>query len=135
MHELVRRLLVCEAGREEPSGTNIPTAFRVGDRLRLPLTKLAGVTAFHSLAARALIHAKTQAPILGAVQIKPDGSLEGWGNLGSQKHVTEAEIMLIAQLLKMLARFIGEKILLNLLHDIWPDFSGPDNSSMEKKQS
>ena len=113
----------------------MPTAFRVGDRLRLPLTKLAGITAFHSLLARALMQAKAQAPVLRSVQIKPDGSLEGWGDLGSQEQVTEAGIMLIAQLLEMLARFIGERVVLNLLHDIWPDFSVPDHLSMEKKQS
>ena len=106
----------------------MPTALRVSEKLRRPLSTLAGSSGFRSLLARSLTLAKAQAPALSAVQVNPDGSLEG---LGSGDQDAESGVILIAQLLELLVTFIGEGLVLSLVLDSWPNFTGINSS--EKK--
>ena len=99
----------------------MPAVFGVSEKLRHPLSTLAGSSGFGSLLARSLTLAKAQDPRLSAVQVKPDGSLEG---LGSEDQDAEAGVILIAQLLELLVTFIGEGLVLNLVLDSWPRFTG-----------
>ena len=122
IRELAQRLLAYEAVGDNPSGANMPAGFRVAEKLRRPLSTLAGSSGFRSLLARALTLAKAQVPRLSAVQIKPDGSLEGLSDLGNQDQAAEAGVILIAQLLGLLVTFIGESLMLSLVLDAWPDF-------------
>ena len=98
----------------------------VSEKLRLPLSTLAGSSGFRSILARSLTLAKAQAPGLSAVQVKPDGSLEGLSYLGNQDQDAEAGVILIAQLLGLLVTFIGEGLMLSLVLDAWPDFTAID---------
>jgi hypothetical protein len=131
--ELAQGLLAYEAARDNPSGTNMPAGFRVAEKLRRPLSTLAGSSGFRSLLARALTLAKARVPGLSAVQVKPDGSLEGLSGLGNQDQAAEAGVILIAQLLGLLVTFIGESLMLSLVLDAWPDF--PVFDTLEKKRS
>lgn len=106
----------------------MPTVLRVSEKLRRPFSMLAGSGGFRSLLARSLTLAKAQAPALSAVQVKPDGSLEG---LGSGDQNAESGVILIAQLLELLVTFIGEGLVLSLVLDSWPNFTGINSS--EKK--
>ena len=86
-------------------------AFRVCETLRRPVCALAGDDGFRSLLSRALALARAEAPILGAVQVAADGSLQGLDELGRQidkDQVREGGVILIAQLLGLLLTFIGE---------------------------
>jgi len=56
-----------------------PRPFRVYEKLRTNLSVFAGVAAFESLAFRALMQAKSEAPELWAVQVAAGGSLQGLG--------------------------------------------------------
>lgn len=111
----------------------MPALFRVSEKLRRPLSTLAGTAGFSSLLARALTLAKQEAPTLRAVQVKPDGSLDYLSEL--QNHVDSDEAAaLIAQLLGLLFTFIGEGLTLRLMHDVWPDLSfGQAKSAKETK--
>ena len=106
----------------------MPAVLCVSEKLRRPLSTLAGSSGFRSLLARALTLAKAQDPRLSAVQVKPDGSLEG---LGSGDQDAESGVILIAQLLELLVTFIGEGLVMNLVLDSWPNFTGINSS--EKK--
>ncbi len=106
----------------------MPAVCRVSEKLRHPLSTLAGSGGFRSLLARAVTLAKAQEPRLSAVQVRPDGSLEG---LGSQDEDAEAGVTLIAQLLELLVTFIGERLVMNFVLDSWPNVTGIDSS--EKK--
>lgn len=75
--ELARRLVALEAVRDEPPVAGGSEAVRVCEKLRLPLSKLVGVAGFRSLLSRALAIAKAEVPLLIAVQVRADGSLEG----------------------------------------------------------
>ena len=126
IRELAQRLLAYEAARANPSEANIPAVLCVSDKLRRSLSTLAGSSGFRSLLARALTLAKAQVPALSAVQVQPDGSLEGWSDFGHEDQHAEASVMLFAQLLGLLVTFIGEGLTLSLVLDAWPDFTGID---------
>ena len=106
----------------------MPAVFCVSEKLRRPLSTLAGVRGFRLLLARALTLAKAQDARLGGVQVNQDGSLEG---LGGGDQDAEASVLLIAQLLELLVTFIGEGLVMNLLLDSWPNVVGINSS--EKK--
>jgi hypothetical protein len=133
IHDLAHQLLVYEAGADESSDTEMPPGFRVVEKLRRTLSRPIGIASFYSLLARARTLAQEQLPALGAVQIKPGGSLDGWRELGTEKQAKEASVALIAQLLGLLVIFVGEDLTLSLVNDAWPDFSVVDHGLLEKK--
>ena len=106
----------------------MPAVLSVSEKLRRPLSTLAGSSGFRSLLVRSLTLAKAQDPRLSAVQVKPDGSLEG---LGGGDQDAESGVILIAQLVQLLVTFIGEGLVLSLVLDSWPNFTGINSS--EKK--
>jgi hypothetical protein len=98
----------------------------VCEKLRVPLSKLVGVSGFGSLLARALALAKAEVPSLSVMQVKADGSLAGLVEVGQNQDRAAAGkvgIVLVAQLLGLLATFIGEPLMLRLVFDIWPEAS------------
>ena len=119
VRNLARRLIAFEATRD-PSDGPVGAALRACEKLRVPLVKLLGVNGFRSLMSRALVRAKAEVPSLEAVQLRPDGSLEGLGGTGrTQDAGAGAEVL--AQLLRMLVIFVNEPMTLHLVRDAWPD--------------
>jgi hypothetical protein len=129
---LAQRLLAYEAGGNSCEA-NTPAAFRVSEKLRRPLSILAGATGFRSLLGRALALTKTQSHSFGAVHVKPDGSLEGLNELHPDE-AAEAGAMIIANLLGLLVAFIGEPLTVHLVQDVWPDLSVDGISSGKRNQ-
>ena len=133
---LAQRLLTYEGVAGQNSEPTQSAAFRVCERLRRPLTTLAGVAGFRSLLSRALTLARAEAPSLSVVQIAADGSLEGLDELASQTDKEQAKdegVILIAQLLGLLLTFIGEGLTLRLVHDEWPE-AAVDGRVSEKER-
>jgi hypothetical protein len=124
--DLVRQLLAYEGVAGNTSEPTEFAAFGVCERLRQPLISLAGVAGFRSLLSRALTLARAEAPSLNAVEVAPDGSLQGLDELRSQVDVDQAReegIILITQLLGLVVRVVGEAITLQLVtSEIFPDF-------------
>lgn len=130
--DLAQRLLVYEAAVGKASKTVEPVAVRVYDKLRRPLSALAGAAGFWSLASRALALARAEAPDLSSVRIMPDGSLQGLAEVEPQvKQGLNGDdgTILIAHLLGLLFTFIGGALTLRLVQDAWPDaaLNGPDS--------
>jgi hypothetical protein len=83
--------------------------------------------------------AKPEAPSLGAVQIKADGSIQGLGELKPQlgndrnqddhDQANERGVILIARLLGLLLIFLGETLTLSLLLNAWPGAAFDDQNS------
>jgi hypothetical protein len=115
-----RKLLAQEAGTGEPFDPGESAANRVCEKLRRPLSTLAGATGFHALLGRALTLAKAQDPHLAGTQVQPDGSLEGFSETSNNED-GQAGVALIAQLLGLLDEFIGPDLTLRLVADVWPD--------------
>jgi hypothetical protein len=121
---LAQRLLTYEAVAGKNSEPAESAAFRVCEKLRLPLITLAGVAGFRSLLSRALTLARAEAPSLSVVQVAADGSLKGLDELEPQINKEQARdegAILIAQLLGLLLTFIGEGLTLRLIQDVWPE--------------
>jgi hypothetical protein len=93
----------------------------VYERLRRQLGAPVGVDGFQALASRALALAKSESPRLSAVQVTPNGSLRGLGEVESEMNADEdgeAGIILIAQLLGLFLTFLGEATTLRLIEDL-----------------
>jgi hypothetical protein len=126
MRNLADRLLVCESSAGETSEPMESATLRVYDKLRQGLGEFAGVDGFQSLASRALVLARTEAPSLSAVRVTAEGALLGLGQ-GKIEHpdmdrdqAGEGAIILIAHLLGLLLLLLGESLTLSLLQFTWP---------------
>jgi hypothetical protein len=133
LREFAEWLLAYEAAAAPVPETSVPPEFRVCEKLRRPLTMLAGSSGYHSLMLRALTLAQREAPSLGALQVKADGSL--WdGEVGPnlENHDAVGGALLVAHLTGLLFTFIGETLTLRLMHDVWPDASFDSRGSIGK---
>jgi hypothetical protein len=98
-------------------------AFRACEKLRRPLSTLAGSAGFQALLSRALVLARAEAPLLAEVEIKADGTLQYSAELEAKLASDEAgraAAAVLGQLMGLLATFIGEGLTLRLAHDVWP---------------
>lgn len=131
---LARWLLAHECSEVNPSEETVQTAVRVCEKLRRPLSTLAGVDGYRALLSRALALAKRDLPSLGTVQVREDGTLDWPGAALNGREMDEdadGGVPLVAQLLGLLAIFIGEALTLRLVRDVWPDapFEGIDSET------
>lgn len=94
-------------------------AARACEKLRVPLAKLAGIAGYRSLISRAIAAAKAEVPILSPVQVRLDGSLEGFEEI--VKTDLEAGVSVLVHLLRLLVIFIGVPLTLILVRSAWPD--------------
>ena len=126
VRDLARRLLAYETARAPAPDGRPDAAVRVLEELRARLAKLMGVVGFSSLLSRSLALAKAEDSSLESVQVRLDGTLEGFGPAG-QGEASEAGgsrgVVLVAHLLGLLVTFIGAPLTLRLLRDAWPEAS------------
>jgi hypothetical protein len=126
IQDLARRLLAFEAAHDNSPATRVDVAVQVIEDLRMRLIRLAGVDGFRSLLSRALTLAKAEVPLLNMVQVRADGSLEGFDESEQSPKAEaagQAGIVLVTHLLELLVTFIGEPLTLRLVRDKWPDAS------------
>ena len=126
VQDLARWLLAHERREVNPSeATGQEAVFvRVCEMLRRPLSTLVGVDGYRALISRALALAKAEVPSLGSVQVREDGSLEAPGAVDPKPDMDETqnrEVVLVAQLLGLLATFIGVALTMQLVRGVWPD--------------
>jgi hypothetical protein len=129
MRDFAKRLMAHETRRNKSSMAHAPVAFPVIARLRPTLANLMGAAGFAALMVRALALASTEVRWLAKLQIKPDGNLQGEGDLAEQIDAGElfkGQEVLLAQLLGLLVAFIGEKLTLQLVHETWPTLPASD---------
>jgi len=122
MRDFAERLIAYETKGNKSSETKTVAVFLVGEKLRPHLAMLMGNVGFSALLSRALVLANAEVPWLRAVHVKA-GSLEGLDELGAQvtpAEIFEGRVVLLAQLLGLLVAFIGERLTLSLVREIWP---------------
>lgn len=125
---LARRLVALEAPRVESPDPGGGGVGRVCNKLREPLSKLAGQAGFHSLLARALALAKAADPSLAPVQVRIDGTLGGYDGVRDPHGGTEPGTAVVAQLLGLLEIFIGVALTMRLVCEVWPELSGVEGN-------
>jgi hypothetical protein len=128
--DLAQRLLAYETAILD-SSEKTSAVCQVSEKLRRPLSTLAGAAGYHALLSRALTLAKARSPILSAVRLRPDGSIDGLTEVRDNE-TTEADAILISHLLGLLVTFIGGPLTMRLVHNVWPDVSVPEISSGEQ---
>lgn len=125
IQNLARRLVASELARVSLSLGDADQAVRACEKLRVPLTRLAGAAGFSSLLSRALVLAKRQAPSLEGLRVEADGSLggftEGQHDSGAAEAARHGGVVLVAELLGLLVTFIGQPLTLSLVREAWPD--------------
>lgn len=119
MRDFAKRLIAYEAKGNKSSQTANAAGFRVCEKLRPALATLMGNSGFRALLSRALALASAEVPILRAVRVQEDGSLQSSQKLESPE-TAEAEIVLVAQLIGLLVAFIGADLTLRLVREVWP---------------
>ena len=123
MRHFARCLIACETKGDESPGMDIPAVFPIPEKLRLPLTALMGSGGFRALQARALALATAEVRWLRTLQVNADGALVGVETLHTglaPAELYEGRVALLAQLLGLLDAFIGPKLTLRLVAEIWP---------------
>ena len=133
IRELALRLIALETPRDATPAKSGSEAARVCEKLRMPLAKLAGKAGYHSLISRAIAIAKADAPALGPVEVRLDGSLEGFDKIGENN--AAAEVAVLVHLLDLLVIFIGEPVTLSLVRDAWPEATLEKTNSSAEEQS
>jgi hypothetical protein len=136
MRDFAHRLMAYEMKENQSSDNKTPAAFQVCEKLRPRLATLMGTTGFRALLLRALALASTQAPGLGALRIKPDGSLEWLAGLETQvdtEEIAEGTVVLLVELFGLLVAFVGERLTLQLVCEIWPKVSLMDFDFGERR--
>ncbi len=131
--ELARRLIALEAPPDARPPASGSDAARVCEKLRVPLAKLAGNAGYHSLISRAIAIAKANASALGPVEVRMDGSLEGFDEIGEND--ADAGVAVLIHLLDLLVTFIGEPVTLGLVRDAWPDATLEKTNLSAEEQS
>jgi hypothetical protein len=122
MRKLAEHLVACEAGSVNTDSRKL-LAQPVCDKLRPPLATLMGTTGFRALLTRALARATVRVIALRGIYITPAGVLERLATSevqGKPAPENEGSVELIAELLGLLCAFIGIKLTLQLVRDIWP---------------
>jgi len=122
---LARRLIEYETDITipAPEGDHDSPAFRVCEKLRQPLSRLAGAAGFRSLLSRALALAGSDVRWVKAIHVAANGSLEGLDDARihvSPFEINEGEVVVVAQLIGLLVMFIGGGLTMRLIHEAWP---------------
>ena len=123
MRYFAERLTAYEARGKEAAESAQPPGFRTCEKLRAHLATAVGNAGWRELVSCAFARAGAEVPWLRAVQVKPDGQLEGLEALHAQRspeELSEGEVVLLAQLLGLLVAFIGERLTLRQVREVWP---------------
>jgi len=132
MRDFAERLIAYEARGRKKSDRENSAAFAACEKLRPHLATVIGTAGFRTVLSRALTLATKHVPWLSAVQVKPDGALEGWEELRPQlapEEIAEGRVALLAQLVGLLVAFIGENLTLRLVREVWPQLPFNDSES------
>ena len=121
LREFAHRLFAFEANADDSVRDRLSPLSRVSEKLRLPLSALAGAAGFQSLMARALTLAREEVPWLDAARVDAEGvlALDADPQLDTDRAAHGGEVV-IAQLLGLLVDFIGRELTLTLVHESWP---------------
>ena len=123
MRDFAERLIAYESRGSNATGTTTLAALPVCEKLRPQLANLMGHTGFRALLARARARAEAELPLLSAMQVTADGSLTWLDRLEVQadpEELATGSVVVVAELLGLLVAFIGEKLTLQIVSDVWP---------------
>ena len=98
----------------------------VPTKLRATLGKLIGTHGFNVVLTRALTLAKREEPSLFGAVLDPDGMLKGLASTSADRERGLTKVL--AHLIELLMRFIGEELTARVVRDTWPDVNSVGGS-------
>lgn len=117
--ELARWLLAQEMKGRPKAKTPLEGTQRVTTKLSTGITLLVSSDGYRALLGRALYLARAEYSVLDGVRVgTSDFSLEGLRETGTGH---EALVSFLAQVIALLARFIGDDLTAKLIRQSWPD--------------
>jgi hypothetical protein len=117
--ELARWLLAQEMEGRPKAKTPLEGTQRVTTKLSTGMTTLVSSDGYRALLGRALYLARAEYSLLDGVRVgTSDFSLEGLRETGMAH---EALVSFLAQVIALLARFIGDDLTAKLIRQSWPD--------------
>ncbi|MEJ1156653.1 hypothetical protein [Prosthecomicrobium sp. N25] len=124
---VAKQLVVFETPGSGPAEP-VSLAFRATDKLTAHLSMLMGRGGCQALLARALSLATVEVPWLGSMRVVSGGGLDGLPAAPAvdAAEVSEGEVVLLAQLLRLLVAFIGPALTSRLIRQNWPQLSFND---------
>ena len=129
LRDFAERLISAGLIETESSASKPPAVFIVIENLRPLLAQVVGALGFSAVLSRALAIASADVAWLRAVHVKPDGSLEGLDELEVKvdpKEIAEGRVVLLAEFFSLLVELIGERLVLQLVHQAMPKISNDD---------
>jgi len=123
--DLARSLLAYEAAGSTPEATE-SLAVRVCEKLRGPLSGVAGVAGYRSLLSRALTLAQAEAHSLGTLRVMADGNLQSSGGIEPQidkSLASEGDILLMGQFIGLFLSLLGASVTLQLVQEVFPNLT------------
>jgi hypothetical protein len=116
--------LPAQRGAGETSAVEFAAAGAVFSKLRAHLGRLIGTAGVDALFHRARALASPEFPGLQVVRIEPDGRLtriDGLTPDSAEDQTARSLLALLANLLGLIALFIGEDLVLRVIGEVWPD--------------
>jgi hypothetical protein len=135
MRDFAARLIDHAGGQSTAGIATSPAAFPVCATLRPHLANLMGGTGFRALLLRAVARTGAELPAMRPMQVKEDGYLAWLDGIDPQTGPdapAEGSVVLVAQLLGLLAAFIGAKLTLQIIADTWPKLPLGDLNLFER---
>ena len=123
IQQLADRIVDYEAQLSVEPLPKIDVVLRVCEKLHLHLVTLVGKAGYHALMTRTLALLQRDYPWAKNFRIQTDGSILPEISAGTHTQVDSMmneAVAIPAQLLTLLAIFIGEHLTLNLALEIWP---------------
>ncbi len=141
LRDFAERLISIGVKETKSSASKPPAVFTVIEKLRPCLAQVVGELGFTAVLSRALVIANADVAWLRAVHVKPDGSLEGLDELEAKvdpQEIAEGRVVLLGEFVSLLVELIGERLVLQLVHQAMPKVSKEDlyfgkGSDREKK--
>ncbi len=133
--DFAERLISIGVIETKSSASKPPALFTVIEKLRPCLAQVVGDLGFTAVLSRALVIANADVAWLRAVHVKPDGSLEalealeGLDELEAKvdpQGIAEGIVVLLAEFVSLLVELIGERLVLQLVHQAMPKVSKDD---------
>ena len=129
LRDFAERLISLAAAEATSFAPKSPELFTVIEKLRPSLVQVVGALGFSAVLSRAVAIAHVDVAWLRAVHVKPDGH---WGNLDDPtatvgaNEILEGRVVLLAEFFGLLVDLIGERLVLQLVHQAMPALSRDD---------
>lgn len=129
LRDFAERLVSLGAAEATSLAAKPPALFTVIEKLRPSFVQVVGALGFSAVLSRALAIAHVDVAWLRAVHVKPDGH---WGNFDDPtltvgaNEIFDGRVVLLAEFVSLLVDLIGERLVLQLVHQAMPAVAKDD---------